>query len=173
MKYKLKDICEIKSGDFIHRNKQSNSYSYPVYNGGITNTGYYNQYNFDENSIVISSRGANASYINKVETKFWAGNSCYVIRPKENIYWKYIYYYLKSIEKELLKSVNNATIPSISKASIEKIEINIPDYNRQVEIVDKIEQYEKLKEEIILNLKLEIKYRQEEFEYYLNEIIEK
>ena len=37
----LSDIATITIGDFVHKNNQDSSAKYPVYNGGISPTGYY------------------------------------------------------------------------------------------------------------------------------------
>ena len=76
---RLKDISDISIGEFVRKDKQNDNYEYPVYNGGTTNTGYYFEYNNEGNKIIISARGA-AGFVNRVFTKYWAGNSCYSIK---------------------------------------------------------------------------------------------
>ena len=76
---KLHTIAVVSIGEFVHQNKQNPNGKYPVFNGGITHTGFYDEYNREENRIIISARGANAGFVNRVLTKYWAGNSCYSI----------------------------------------------------------------------------------------------
>lgn len=77
-------ISSISIGEFVIQTKQRANAPYPVYNGGITNTGYYDYFNQEGPKIIISARGANAGFINKYENRFWAGNSCYSIGINNN-----------------------------------------------------------------------------------------
>ena len=114
-KYKIKKICNVTIGEFVHKNKQNDNAPYPVYNGGISNTGFYNDYNNDGNMILISARGANAGFVNKIEGKYWAGNSCYSLNviDKEKNNWVFIYYSIKNNEKKLLGEQQRGSIPAI------------------------------------------------------------
>ena len=82
--YQIKDIAKVTIGEFVHKNKQREDAKYPVFNGGISNTGFYDEYNNEGNKILISARGANAGFINKIESRYWAGNSCYTLEVKSN-----------------------------------------------------------------------------------------
>ena len=75
----ISDIANVLIGEFVHKNKQIENGKYPVFNGGTTNTGYYDEYNRTKDKIIISARGANAGFVNKVLTNFWSGNSCYTL----------------------------------------------------------------------------------------------
>lgn len=99
----LIDICKITIGEFVHKNKQTEEGKYPVFNGGKNHTGYYEEFNNDGNKVIISARGANAGYVNRVFTRYWAGNSCYSISPLNDNYlnWLFLYYSLKNEEKSL------------------------------------------------------------------------
>lgn len=101
--YAIRDIADISIGEFVHKSKQSQDGRYPVYNGGTTNTGFYDDFNRTANKIIISARGANAGYVNRVFTNFWSGNSCYSIDVNaSSVDWNYVYFWLKNGEKKLL-----------------------------------------------------------------------
>ena len=96
----LGEIAKVTIGEFVHKDKQSENAEYPVFNGGISNTGYYNDYNEEKDKIIMSARGANAGYINRVFVNYWAGNSCYTINTNDEIMnWNFLYYVLKNKEK--------------------------------------------------------------------------
>ena len=105
VKYKkLEEIVKIVKGTQLNKEKLLENGIYPVINGGITPSGYWSEYNHDENSITISQGGASAGYVNFINTKFWAGAHCYVVENcnEENNY-RYIYHFLKNKEKKLAK----------------------------------------------------------------------
>ena len=167
-KLKIKDICDVTIGEFVHKNKQNDNAPYPVYNGGITNTGFYDEYNNDGNMILISARGANAGFVNKIEGKYWAGNSCYTLNVKDRkkINWNYIYYYVKNNEKKLLGEQQRGSIPAISKKQIEEFEIAVPPLEVQCEIVHILDDFTLLSAE----LSAELKARQNQFNFYKDEL---
>ena len=166
----LDKICDVKIGEFIHKHFQNNGEKsiYPVFNGGIENTGYYEKYNHHD-KVIISARGANAGFVNYVKTKFWAGNSCYVLFINNvELNSKYLYYQLKNKQENLNHIKTSASIPAISKKQVENFIIPIPSLevqNKIVEILDKLYDYSKnLKD----GLPLEIEQRKKQYEYYRN-----
>ena len=166
---KLGDLCCISIGEFVHKNKQTPQGKYPVYNGGKENTGFYDEYNNTGNKVIISARGANAGFVNKIFTNYWAGNSCYSLTPlsKINLNWIFLYYVLKSKEKEFINSQQTGSIPTISKKQIEQIEIPIPPFPVQEEIVRILDHFTNLAAE----LQAELQARKEQYEYYRNKLL--
>lgn len=164
----LDKICDVKIGEFIHKHFQNNGKKsiYPVFNGGIENTGYYEKYNHYD-KVIISTRGANAGFVNYVKTKFWAGNSCYVLFINNvELNSKYLYYQLKNKQENLNHIKTSASIPAISKKQVENFIIPIPSLevqNKIVEILDKLFDYSK---NLKTGLPLEIKQRQKQYKYY-------
>ena len=53
-------LVKVTSGEFVHKSKQRDDGQYPVYNGGKSNTGYYDDYNTEANKVIVSARGAGA-----------------------------------------------------------------------------------------------------------------
>ena len=166
---KLGEVCEITIGEFVHKNKQIEDGKYPVYNGGRENTGFYESYNNIGNKVIISARGANAGYVNKVLTNYWAGNSCYSLFPLDVQYlnWFFLYYVLKSKEKELMGKQQTGSIPALSKKQIEQIEIPLPPLEVQNEIVRILDTFTSHAAE----LQAELQARKEQYEYYRNKLL--
>ena len=99
---RLKDVVNIVKGKQLNKDILFENGLYPVINGGINPSGYWDKYNFNENMITISQGGASAGYVNFIKEKFWAGAHCYiVIECDKKLNYKYIYYFLKSKEKKL------------------------------------------------------------------------
>ena len=168
--YKIKDIARVIIGEFVHKNKQSNESKYPVYNGGISNTGFYDEYNNDGKKVIVSARGANAGFVNRIEGKYWAGNSCYTIdvNDKSQIDWNYVYYYLKNNQRDILGAQQTGSIPSISKKQVEEFEIVIPPIVVQIDIVKILDKFSELETE----LETELEERKKQYNYYKRNLFE-
>ena len=159
----LGDIAKVTIGEFVHKDKQSENAKYSVYNGGISNTGYYDEYNEEKNKIIISARGANAGYINRIFVNYWAGNSCYTINANDKIInWNFLYYVLKNKEKGLLNKQQTGSIPSISKKQVESILVPVPPLEVQDEIVRILDNFTALTAE----LTAELTARKKQYSWY-------
>ena len=165
---KLDSIATISIGEFVHKNKQTPDGQYPVYNGGTSNTGFYTEYNQTANKIIVSARGANAGFVNKITVPYWAGNSCYTIDvTDEHTNWEFIYYYLKQIEKQILGQQQLGSIPAVSKKQMQELQIPLPPLAVQSEIVRILDKFTLYKSE----LAAELAARLQQYEYYRDQLL--
>jgi len=165
---KLKEVASVSIGEFVHKNKQNPNGVYPVYNGGTSNTGFYDEFNRTANKIIISARGANAGFVNRVFVDFWAGNSCYTISVEEKyLDWNFTYYVLKSSENNLINQQQKGGIPAVSKKQLEEFYIPVPPLPVQQEIVRILDNFT----ELIAELTAELTARQKQYEYYRDKLL--
>ena len=165
---RTEDIATTLIGEFVHKNKQREGAPYPVYNGGSSNTGFYDEYNREANCIIVSARGANAGFVNKITTRFWSGNSCYtIIVNDKNLLWTFAYYWFKSNERRLLGEQQKGGIPAISKKQIEDFKIPVPPLPVQEEIVRVLDTFTELQAE----LQAELQKRKQQYNYYLDNLL--
>ena len=118
------------------KTKQSDESPYPVYNGGRSYTGKYDEYNNDGPKIVISARGANAGFVNYVSGRYWAGNSCYSVSvtKEDEFSIGYLYQFIKYNQVLFTAYQQAANIPSVSKSDVEKFSIKYPTVLEQKKI---------------------------------------
>ena len=166
---KLSEVTSVTIGEFVHQNKQSPDGKYPVFNGGISNTGYYNEYNNLANKIIISARGANAGFVNRMFVNYWAGNSCYSVSIKDELKanWNYIYYVLKQNQNKFVYNQQTGSIPAISKKQVESFILPLPPLPVQEEIVRILDNFT----ELIAELTAELTARKKQYEYYRDKLL--
>lgn len=135
---KLGEVAKTTIGEFVIKTKQDDSYPYPVFNGGSSNTGFYNEFNNEGNKILVSARGANAGFINIIKSRYWAGNSCYSIDllDKNQYDTDFIFQEMKCNQSRFTENQQAANIPSVSKADVEKFVVDVPKYEEQVKIAE-------------------------------------
>jgi len=133
---KLGEISKTTIGEFVIKNKQDSDAPYPVYNGGISYTGFYDEFNNEGDKIVISARGANAGFVNYIDGRFWAGNSCYSVdildRKKFSV--EFMYQFLKRNQHLFTDYQQAANIPSVSKKDVATFIVQFPTQNEQQKI---------------------------------------
>ena len=158
------EIADIGKGIQFNKENMFDSGTYPVINGGITPSGFIEQYNQTEQTITISQGGASAGFVNWIETKFWAGAHCYVIKPKKQIIFnRYVYHFLKSQEYKLQECQYGAGIPALAKSTVAELEIPVPPLPVQEEIVRILDTF--------TSLTAELTARRKQYEYYRDSLL--
>ena len=135
----LGKVCEFKKGKVLSSVIiEQNKGEYPVIGGGLKPFGYYNKYNMEENSIVISQSGANAGYVSKYSSKIWASD-CFSISYNNN---DYIYYFLKLQQSKFCKKQDEGGLqtgqaqPHVKSTDVEKVKFPILTEEHQNNIVE-------------------------------------
>ncbi|GHP31026.1 hypothetical protein VN0212_05420 [Helicobacter pylori] len=169
---KLGEVINILKGKQLNKELLLDYGEYPVMNGGIYASGYWNEYNTDYPKIIISQGGASAGYVNYMTSKFWAGAHCYAIElNSEKLNYKFLYYFLKNSQTILMKSQFGASIPALNKADIETLTIPIPPLEVQQEIVKILDQFSILTTDLLAGIPAEIKARKKQYEYYREKLL--
>lgn len=164
---KLDTVCDIGKGVQFNKSDMQEEGSYPVINGGVNPSGYIEKYNNDENTITISQGGASAGYVNWIETKFWAGAHCYVLKPKQSVLKRFVYHFIKSMEYKLQECQYGAGIPALAKKTIARLMIPVPPIEVQSEVVRILDNFTELTAE----LTAELTFRKKQLDYYRENLI--
>ena len=163
----LESVCQISKGVQINKSAMNDIGTYPVINGGIAASGYIEQYNQEENTITISQGGASAGYMNWIETKFWAGAHCYVLKPTGRVLNRYLFHFVKSKEHKLQECQYGAGIPALAKSTVASLQIPLPPLPVQQEIVRILDSFT----ELTAGLTAELTARRKQYEHYRDELL--
>ena len=132
----LSELVNIVKGKQINADTLSETGDYYVMNGGITPSGYYSEYNVPAGAISISEGGNSCGYVQFNEKPFWSGGHCYSLQCRTNLVdYKYIYYYLKTKEADVMALRIGSGLPNIQKKDIEKFTISYPSLQLQKQFV--------------------------------------
>ena len=162
MLIRLADICDIEKGQQIDTDKLEPSKPYKYINGGIKESGYFDEYNTIGNTITVSEGGASCGYVNYVCEPFWCGCHCYRL-TNHNVDSRYLYYALKANEQKIMDLRTGVAMPNIRKSSFENLVIKIceseSEQQKVVLTLDKITSLIKKSEHELLLLDSIIKSR--------------
>ena len=132
----LSELVNIVKGKQLNADTLSETGDYYVMNGGITPSGYYSEYNVPAGAISISEGGNSCGYVQFNEKPFWSGGHCYSLQCRTNLVdYKYIYYYLKTKEADVMALRIGSGLPNIQKKDIEKFTISYPSLQLQKQFV--------------------------------------
>ena len=105
-------------------------------NGGVSPSGYYSEYNVPAGAISVSEGGNSCGYVQFNEAPFWSGGHCYSLRPISTIVdYKYIYYFLKAKQTDVMALRIGSGLPNIQKKDIERFMVSFPPLQQQKQFV--------------------------------------
>jgi len=133
---KLGDICEFKNGKTLSRENMTEGII-PVIGGGKKPSGYHDDYNVLENTILCSSSGAYAGYINRYSTKVWASDCFSISSTNEDVLKNdYLFNFLKMKQDDIYKLQTGAGQPHVYSKNLANIQIPIPSLEMQQNFID-------------------------------------
>ena len=128
----LKAIASIDKGQQINGLSLAKTGKYYYLNGGITPSGYIDDYNTSENTIAISEGGNSCGFVSYNAQKFWSGGHCYTLKIKNTqCRSKFLFFYLKYREKDIMQLRVGSGLPNIQKRSLENFVVPLPTFEKQ------------------------------------------
>ena len=161
------EVVKLEKGKQLNKELLFESGLYPAYNGGVSYSGFTDIYNYEENTIIISQGGASAGFVNFVTTKFYANAHCYVVLPKnEMVENRFIYHFLKLNQEKMMTKQHGAGIPALRTNEILTLKIPIPPLSVQAKIVQILDAFTELNDQLRDELTAELSMRQKQYQYY-------
>lgn len=165
----LGDISKINTGQKPVEIFEVRKSGIPYINAGLEPSGSVNTTNTTAQTITIPSRGqGGAGYVGYQLQDFWCGPLCYKIKSnKSYINTKFMFYYLKTIQDNIIGLRKIGSIPAVNKVDLEKISIPIPPLPIQQKIVSILDKFSQLEAE----LEAELEARRAQYNYYRNQLL--
>lgn len=166
----LGEMCNIMRGKRLVKKELEADGKYPVYQNSMTPLGYYEQSNYSADTTFIISAGA-AGEIGYSYTNFWAADDVYIIQTPDSLMSRFLYHALLNQKQLLASKVRRASIPRLSRTSIEKLNIPIPSLAEQERIVGILDKFDRLTTDISEGIPAEISARHKQYGYYRNKLL--
>jgi type I restriction enzyme S subunit len=128
---KLKYICSMQSGDNLISEEILDE-GFPVY-GGNGQRGFFDDYNSDDEVVLIGRQGALCGNIHRVSGKLWATDHAVITNNFNNSDIDFLYYILYAMNLNQY-SVASAQ-PGLAVENIIKLNVCIPDLDEQQQLV--------------------------------------
>lgn len=135
--YFLEQISTIDKGKQLNKEDMIEEGIYPALNGGISPSGYTNQYNTEKNTITISEGGNSCGFVNFITENFWCGGHCYKVSPiNKYVDNKFLFHLLKNTETHIMSLRVGSGLPNIQKKAISSLLLFIPSIQEQTAIAN-------------------------------------
>lgn len=168
---RLGEFCSIKTGSKPKDILELGDYEY--INAGTTNSGYTTITNAKGDCVTTPSRGQGGiGFVGFQENDFWCGPLCYQIRTlTDKLTNKYLYYYMLVHSDYILGLKHEGGVPAVNIKELQEMPICIPTLEEQERVVNILDKFDKLINDISEGLPAEIKLRRKQYEYYRNKIL--
>jgi restriction endonuclease S subunit len=160
----LGNVCKVNQGTYIKPDMKIKG-EFPVYGGGNISF-YINQYN-RENEIIVAKDGVSADCVRYETNKFFLNHHGWTLMCNDSVIKKYMFYYLQSIQPELLGIAKGTAQLGINQENFYKLNIPIPSLQRQQEIID----YCEMNDSLVKLLELEIENNKQQAQSFIATII--
>ena len=168
----LGEVCTLKAGKTISSteifHEPFGKYQYPCF-GGNGLRGYVKSYNQEGNFSLIGRQGALCGNVCYASGKFYATEHAVVVEPKGKCDERFLYYILIAANLNQYKTAGAQ--PGLSVAKLEKVLVLIPSMSAQKRIVDILDRFDALCNDITIGLPAEIEARQKQYEYYRDKLL--
>ena len=147
--------------------------AYPYYGAsGIVD--YVSDYIFDGEYLLISEDGANllarkTPIAFSISGKIWVNNHAHVLKFETYELRRYVEIYLNSID--LSKYISGGAQPKLNQENLNKIMIPLPSNERIKGIVDILDRFDALCNDLSAGLPAEIEARKKQYEYYRDKLL--
>ncbi|MBL9049222.1 MAG: restriction endonuclease subunit S [Tabrizicola sp.] len=130
---RLGDVCEIRKGEQKSKSTLGSGGQFPVINGGVTPSGYSDDWNTEAGTITISEGGNSCGFANLIDVPFWSGGHCYTLENLR-INRDYLFHWLKYQEAAIMRLRVGSGLPNIQKKAIASFPVSVPCAEEQSKI---------------------------------------
>lgn len=171
----LEKCCEILDGKRKPITKAVRELGeYPYYGAnGIQD--YVSNYLFDGEFVLVGEDGSvltekGTPVVNWAEGKIWVNNHAHVIKGKEEVLLRFVYYYLQLID---ITNYVHGNIPKFTGRDFKALLIPVLPLPVQEEIVRILDELTEKTDELISELNAELDERKKQYEYFQNQLFTK
>lgn len=165
-------FVELKAGKAIKaeelKEQTDEEHKYPCY-GGNGVRGYIGKQSHNGDYPIIWRQGALCGCVNWASGEFYATEHAVVCKPLKNANSKFIYYLFQTANLNQYKS--QGAQPGLSVQRLNELVFPVPSLAEQQRIVDILDRFDTLVNDLSQGLPAEIEARQQQYEYYRDQLL--
>ena len=163
-------MSELTNRIYSGNNKDRNDNGEYAVFGSTGIIGRTNNYCYDKEQILIARVGAYAGAVQLANGKYDVTDNTLIIDLiEEKILLKYLYYFM--VNSNLHQYAKGGGQPLITGKQLKELNIPVPPIKVQEKIVEILDKFDKLTNDISDGLPAEIEIRQKQYEYYRNKLL--
>ena len=168
---KISENCDRRRKPVTKGKREAGKYPYYGASGIVD---YVSDYIFDGDYLLVSEDGANllartTPIAFSISGKNWVNNHAHVLKFDTYELRRYVEIYLNSID--LSKFISGGAQPKLNQENLNKIVIPIPEEEKVKDIVNILDRFDTLCNDLSAGLPAEIEARQKQYEYYRDKLL--
>ena len=166
------DVCDLGTGSHNTQDGQTEG-QYPFYTRG-SEVLYLNDYDYDETAIITAGDGAGVGKVfHFVKGKYALHQRAYRIVPNEKkVLARFVYYYIGATFYDyIMRNSVSSSVASIRKPMMVNYPIPVPQLEEQERIVNILDRFDTLTNDLTEGLPAEIEARRKQYEYYRDKLL--
>ena len=168
---KLGKVCKVLRGKRLTKSQLSSDGKYKVFHGGIEPIGFFDQSNREGDTTMVINVGASAGTVGFSKEAFWSSDGCFCLSHTPIFSGRFLYYYLQTNEPTLMSRVRKAGIPTLNCKVLEDLPIPVIPIIKQQRIVDILDRFDTLVNDLSQGLLAEIEARRQQYEHYRDRLL--
>lgn len=171
----LGEVFDIVAGGDVPKDnfseRQTDRYLIPILSNGIEEKSLYGWTDIpkvDKPSLTVSARGT-IGWTSYREKPFYPIVRLLVLTPKIELNLRYAYHFMKSIEDKY--DVPQSGIPQLTKPMIKDKSIPLPSLATQARIVQVLDKFDTVCNDLNIGLPKEIELRQKQYEFFRDKLL--
>ena len=168
---KISENCDRQRKPVTKGKREAGEYPYYGASGIVD---YVSDYIFDGDYLLVSEDGANllartTPIAFSISGKNWVNNHAHVLKFDTYELRRYVEIYLNSID--LSKFISGGAQPKLNQENLNKIGIPIPKEEKVKDIINILDRFDTLCNDLSTGLPAEIEARQKQYEYYRDKLL--
>ena len=166
----LADVANGFRGEYITKNK-THTGNVPVILGGQEPAYYIDKSNHDGEIIVVARSGASAGFVSYWNEPIFVTDGFGFEAKEDVVIPRFLYYLMKNKEQDFNAMKRGAGVPHVSGENLGRVCFPIPSIQEQKRIVELIDHFDTICNDISKGLPAEIEVRQKQYEYYRDKLL--
>jgi len=133
------------------------------------------KYKPQEHDVLMVKSGSTTGKVAYVDTdkSFNIWSPLAALRVNKDNSARYLFYLLqtKKVQEQVKKKSSHGSQPNLSMRALEQFEVNVPPLEEQQRIVDILDRYDAIYNEITQKISAEIELRRKQYEYYRDKLL--
>ena len=166
----LSEVSDMKRGTTVTK-KSVNPGDIPVISGGREPAYYCDTSNRNGETITVAGSGAGAGFVQYWDKPIFVCDAFSVKGIDDLTSTKFLYYVLLSKQEAIYATKKGGGVPHVHISSIKDFEIPIPPLEVQRQIVQILDRFDALCNDLTQGLPAEIEARRKQYEYYRDQLL--
>lgn len=167
----LGDMVVIRRGA-TPNSKERRDGKVPIVTASRSENVFNDEFNYPAGALTVTSHGAYAGHINFWSVPIWLGSNVFLLEPvRDGVEPKYLFYALRAQSEKVAALAKGGGVPYMNASDVLSLKLPFPAIDRQREIVQQLDRFDTLVNDLNSGLPAEIAARRRQYAHYRDHLL--